>query len=65
MFGYIVVNKPEIKDEGFRLCTESFYCGLCRELREKIRDFRPDVHLRYDMTFVITATFRTYMSLKT
>ena len=34
MFGYIVMNKPEIKMKDFDL-YRSFYCGLCRELREK------------------------------
>ena len=34
MFGYVVMNKPEIKFKDFDL-YRSFYCGLCRELREK------------------------------
>lgn len=41
MFGYIVMNRPEIKMKDFDM-YRSFYCGLCRELREKIRDIRPD-----------------------
>ena len=31
MFGYIVMNKPEIKFKDFDL-YRSFYCGLCREV---------------------------------
>ena len=34
MFGYIVMNKPEIKMKDFDM-YRTFYCGLCRELREK------------------------------
>ena len=34
MFGYVVMNKPEIRFKDFDL-YRSFYCGLCRELREK------------------------------
>ena len=30
MFGYIVMNKPEIKFKDFDL-YRSFYCGLCRD----------------------------------
>ena len=51
MFGYIVLNKPEIKFKDFDE-YRSFYCGLCRELREK---YGPagQISLTYDMTFVI------------
>ena len=41
MFGYIVLNKPEIKFKDFEE-YRSFYCGLCRELREK---YGPAGHL--------------------
>ena len=34
MFGYVVLNKPEIKFKDFDM-YRSFYCGLCRELRER------------------------------
>lgn len=51
MFGYIVLNKPEIKFKDFEE-YRSFYCGLCRELREK---YGPagQLSLTYDMTFLI------------
>lgn len=50
MFGYIVVNKPEIKFKDFDE-YKSFYCGLCRELREKY-GIAGQVSITYDMTFV-------------
>lgn len=51
MFGYIVMNKPEIKFKDFDE-YRSFYCGLCRELREKY-SIAGQISLTYDMTFVI------------
>ena len=50
MFGYIVMNKPEIKMKDFDM-YRSFYCGLCRELREKY-GISGQITLSYDMTFV-------------
>ena len=51
MFGYVVMNKPEIKFKDFDL-YRSFYCGLCRELRERY-GVAGQISLTYDMTFVI------------
>lgn len=51
MFGYIVINKPEMKFKDFDV-YRSFYCGLCRELREKY-GIAGQMSLNYDMTFVI------------
>lgn len=51
MFGYIVINKPEMKFKDFEV-YRSFYCGLCRELREKY-GIAGQMSLNYDMTFVI------------
>lgn len=51
MFGYIVMNKPEIKFKDFDL-YRSFYCGLCRELRERY-GVTGQISLTYDMTFVL------------
>ena len=51
MFGYVVMNKPEIKFKDFDL-YRSFYCGLCRELRERY-GVTGQISLTYDMTFVI------------
>lgn len=51
MFGYVVLNKPEIKFKDFDL-YRSFYCGLCRELKEKY-GISGQISLTYDMTFVV------------
>ena len=49
MFGYVTVNKPEIKFKDFDV-YRSFYCGLCRELRERY-GIPGQISLTYDMTF--------------
>ena len=51
MFGYVVMNKPEIKFKDYDV-YRSFYCGLCRELREKY-GVAGQLTLTYDMTFVL------------
>ena len=51
MFGYVTVNKPEIKFKDFDV-YRSFYCGLCRELRERY-GILGQISLTYDMTFVV------------
>ena len=51
MFGYITINKPEIKCKDYDV-YRSFYCGLCRELRERF-GITGQLSLTYDMTFVI------------
>ena len=51
MFGYVVMNKPEMKFKDFEM-YRSFYCGLCRELRERY-GISGQITLTYDMTFVI------------
>ena len=51
MFGYVVMNKPEIKFKDFDL-YRSFYCGLCRELKSKY-GISGQISLTYDMTFVV------------
>lgn len=51
MFGYVVMNKPEIKFKDFDL-YRSFYCGLCRELKEGY-GISGQISLTYDMTFVV------------
>ena len=50
MFGYIVVNKPELKFREFGV-YQSYYCGLCRALKEKYGRFG-QMTLSYDMTFL-------------
>lgn len=50
MFGYVVVNKPELKIKDFDT-YQSFYCGLCKALHE---DFgrRGQLTLNFDLTFL-------------
>lgn len=50
MFGYIVVNKPEMKFREFDM-YQSYYCGLCKSLKERYGK-RGQITLSYDMTFL-------------
>ncbi len=50
MFGYVVINKPEIKFKDFDL-YRSYYCGLCRDLKESF-GARGQMTLNYDLTFL-------------
>lgn len=51
MFGYIIVNKPEMKFREFDL-YQSYYCGLCKTLKDRFGK-RGQITLSYDMTFMI------------
>ena len=51
MFGYIIVNKQEMKFKEFDL-YQSYYCGFCQKLKEQYGK-RGQLTLSYDMTFVI------------
>ena len=51
MFGYVVMNKPEMKFKDYDL-YRSFYCGLCHELKDRY-GFSGQLSLTYDMTFVV------------
>lgn len=35
MFGYVIVNKPELKIKDFDI-YRSFYCGLCQCLKKNL-----------------------------
>ena len=50
MFGYIVVNKPEMKVKEFDF-YRSFYCGLCHELSARY-GLKGQISLSYEMTFL-------------
>lgn len=50
MFGYIIVNKPEMKFREFDV-YRSYYCGLCKSLKERY-GARGQMTLSYDMTFL-------------
>lgn len=51
MFGYIVVNKPELKIKDFDT-YQAYYCGLCRSLKKR-HGFFGHLTLNYDMTMVV------------
>lgn len=51
MFGYIIVNKPEMRIKDLDL-YQSYYCGLCRSLKQTYGR-AGQLTLSYDMTFVI------------
>lgn len=51
MFGYVIVNKGDMKFKEFDI-YQSYYCGLCRKLKEKY-GLPGQLTLSYDMTFVI------------
>ncbi|MDD2979436.1 MAG: DUF5685 family protein [Hespellia sp.] len=58
MFGYISINKAEMKFKDFDL-YHSFYCGLCRRLKEKYGK-RGQMTLSYDMTFLLVLLTALY-----
>ena len=51
MFGYVTINKPELKVKDFDK-YQSFYCGLCRILKQE-HGIMGQMTLTYDMTFLI------------
>ncbi len=51
MFGYVVVNRQELKLRELEL-YQSYYCGFCEELKERY-GFSGQMTLSYDMTFLI------------
>lgn len=51
MFGYIIVNKSELKFKEFDI-YHSYYCGLCRSLKERYGAVG-QLSLSYDMTFLL------------
>lgn len=51
MFGYVTVNKQELKFKEFDQ-YQAYYCGLCRQLKEKY-GFCGQFALSYDCTFLV------------
>lgn len=51
MFGYVIVNKAEMKYKEFDV-YHSYYCGLCHALK-KYYGRTGQISLSYDMTFVL------------
>ena len=60
MFGYVLVNKPELKIKDFEK-YRSYYCGLCHSLGER-HGTGGRVTLNYDMTFLIMILTDLYES---
>lgn len=50
MFGYITINKPELKIKEFDEYM-AYYCGLCGALRKQC-GFKGQLSLSYDLTFL-------------
>lgn len=51
MFGYIAINKAEMKFKDYDM-YHSFYCGLCKRLKE-CYGIRGQMTLSFDMTFLV------------
>lgn len=51
MFGYIIINKGDMKFKEFDI-YHSYYCGLCNALKQKY-GITGQFSLSYDMTFVV------------
>lgn len=50
MFGYVIINKPEMKIKDFEV-YHAYYCGLCQSLRKRY-GMIGQTTLSYDMTFL-------------
>lgn len=50
MFGYVMINKPELKIREYEE-YHSFYCGLCHTLKEEF-GFHAQLTLNNDLTFI-------------
>lgn len=51
MFGYVLVNKPELKIKEYDL-YKSYYCGLCHRLKERHGNLGR-MTLNFDITFLV------------
>ena len=51
MYGYIVVNQPELKIKEYAI-YQGHYCGLCHALKDHYGNI-PRLTLSYDLTFLI------------
>lgn len=58
MFGYIAINKAEMKFKDFDV-YHAYYCGLCKRLKECYGK-RGQLTLSYDMTFLIVLLSALY-----
>ena len=51
MFGYVIINKGDMKFKEFDI-YHSYYCGLCQMLKKQY-GFTGQLTLTYDMTFAV------------
>lgn len=51
MFGYVTINKPEMKFKEFDV-YRAFYCGLCENLRKRY-GYKGALSLSYEATFLV------------
>lgn len=51
MFGYVIIDKPELKFKEFDI-YRAYYCGLCRSLKKR-HGLAGQLTLSYDMTFLV------------
>ena len=50
MFGYVVINKPELKIKDYDKYQE-YYCGLCQSLKQN-HGRRGQLTLNYDLNIL-------------
>lgn len=60
MFGYVTVNKPELKIKDYNR-YRGYYCGLCKVLKER-HGRLGQITLTYDMTFLVILLTSLYES---
>lgn len=60
MFGYVNINKAELKMKDFYK-YKAYYCGLCKTLKDRFGRFG-QLTLSYDMTFLIILLSSLYES---
>lgn len=58
MFGYIGINQGEMKIKDYEI-YHSYYCGLCRSLKET-GGIKGQLTLSYDMTFLVMTLTALY-----
>ncbi|MBA4688510.1 MAG: hypothetical protein H2184_15265 [Candidatus Galacturonibacter soehngenii] len=60
MFGYVTINKPELKIKEYNR-YHAYYCGLCHTLKES-HGVLGQMTLTYDMTFLVLLLTSLYES---
>lgn len=60
MFGYVTINKPELKIKEYNR-YHAYYCGLCHTLKER-HGALGQMTLTYDMTFLVLLLTSLYES---